>query len=290
MKYLVAVLLLLVASFPANAILVDAANDAGSLALARTFPFMCCAALWDEEGGARYSGGSGTLVRNNPQDGAWILTAKHAIDDAEGANASNYIRYTFETSFLDAFPKGSSGYLPDKSIAVVSGKVFFHATQDIALAKLERLVRDDSGDLISPAELNSDKLAANQVVLFGGSGQIGLPSQSSPNGTGCRDGYKRCGRGIFDFLMGSEAILNFSRTVALPAIACIGDSGGFAAIERNEKIFMVGVLVTVYGSGEDADTAFETFSYDPSFVSWVNDTIEANSEPVSCVTEWLKYQ
>ncbi|MCC6932190.1 MAG: hypothetical protein IT292_02915 [Deltaproteobacteria bacterium] len=270
-------LLVLIVSYPASAILIDAVDDAASKALANSLPFMGCAALWDVEGGPRYSGGSGTLVCNNEQNGAWVITAKHAIDDAQGLNVTNFIRYTFEKSYLDAFPKDTTGYLPDKSIAVVNGKAFFHPTQDIALAKLERLVYNESGALVMPIEFYFGSITSNQTILFGGNGQTGIPSQAGPNGTGYRDGYKRCARGVYDFLMGSEGVMNFSRSVPLPGIACIADSGGFAGIEVDGKVQQCGILVMLYDSGENADTSFEYFGYDPGFFDWMNNLIQENS-------------
>ena len=286
------VLLAIAVCFPANAILIDAADDAASLALAESYPFMCCAALWDEAGGTRYRGGSGTLVCNNEQDGAWVLTAKHAIDDAQGVYATNFIRYTFESCYFNAFPKGTTGYVADMSVAVVNGKVFFHYSQDIALAKLEHLVRNATGDLITPVEFYHGELVRDQVILVGGFGETGAPSNGGPQCTGVWDGKKRCARSIFKFISTAtpgKGLMEFERTVSVPGMVSCGDSGGFAAVEEDDKVLTTGVIITGSGSGETALTGFAYLSYDPEFFSWVSNIIDENGETPTAVTNWNMY-
>ena len=290
MKNIIVVLLPFVVCAPSFGILVDAADDTSSLALADTYPFMCCAAGWDSEDGPRYRAGSGTLIRNNEIDGAWILTAGHAARRDTTGETFNILRYTF-TSYFEAFPKGTTSYLPDKCTAAIHERVYYCPSQDIALLKLEYLVRDSTGCLITPIEFYSGPLVDDQVILIGGYGETGIPSQGGPQCTGYRDGYKRCARGIFIcFNAGKNKLLTeFHRTVPIPGMASCADSGGFAAIEEEQQLLMVGVIVTGSGSGETALTGCEYLGYNPEFFSWMEDIIAANGETPSAVENWDMY-
>ena len=291
MKYLVA-LLVLVVSFAASAVLVDAVDEKESKALANSLPYLGCGASWQEQPGTRYSAGSCTLVCNNEIDGAWILTAGHTVLWSDGL-VRHFIRYNFQPSYYDGFPKGTTSYLPDKTIAALHDKIYIHSTQDIALVKLENVVKDATGNLITPIEFYTGRLVENQAVLFGGYGDTGIPSQANEEGTGYRDGFKRCARGLFYFFSAaapSRAVMKFSRTVPLPGIIGAGDSGGFATIEDKGQLFMAGVLVTASGSGESMLTGFEFLDYYPDFFDWINETIFDNRETKSEVENWKAYQ
>ncbi|MCC6931896.1 MAG: hypothetical protein IT292_01390 [Deltaproteobacteria bacterium] len=270
------VALFLVISFSASAILVDVANDEASKQLANSLGFLGRGAGWDVEGGTRYLAGSATLVCNNVQNGAWILTAGHVATRGTTGLTFNILRFTFEPSYFDAFPRGTTSYLAGKCITAIHDKVFYHAIQDVALIKLEHLVYDSTGELVTPISFYYGSLS-NKIILFGGAGETGIPSQADPNGTGDFDGYKRCARGVYDFLMGSEGVMNFSRSVPIPGIGINGDSGGFAAIEVDGEVKQCGVLVMLYGSGESADTSFEYLGYEPGFFDWMNNLIQENS-------------
>ncbi|MCC6933277.1 MAG: hypothetical protein IT292_08490 [Deltaproteobacteria bacterium] len=280
MMKIILVVLVVMMSIPASAILVDAENDAESLAMGASLGFMGTGAAWMEEGGLRYGAGSCNLICNNPQDGAWIMTAAHAIRWPQTGETFHYIRYTFDPYF-DAYPRGTTVYDPIKSIAAANGKVFYHPTQDIALVKLEHLVYDSTGELITPIEFYHGQLQDNQVILFGGSGQTGIPSQASESGTGYDDGYDRCVRGVFYFFSAavpSRAVMKFTRSVPLPGIAAPGDSGGFTAIEENGKVLMVGIIVRGTGSGESLLTGFEYLGYNSGFFDWMNTIIQSNGD------------
>ena len=106
------------------------------VAAQKPLSFLGCGAGWDVEGGIRYSAGSCTLIRNNPHDGAWILTSKHAA-------VKNILRYCFMPRYYDGFPYGTTIFLPDKTIAAI--QVFSYEDQDIALVKLEHLVYEEVG-------------------------------------------------------------------------------------------------------------------------------------------------
>ena len=282
------VLVLMLVVLPSNAVLVDAENDEASKALAESYPFMGCGAAWREIGGTRYSAGSCTLIKNNAREGAWLLTAGHAAYDDLLCKTYTVLRYTFESCYYSAFPKGTSMFLEDKSIAAENQKVFYHPTQDVALIKLEHLVYNATGDLITPAEFYQDQLMDNQIILFGGSGQTGIPSQASESGTGYRDGYKRCARGRFIFFLGSEGTMEFDRSVLLPGIASLVDSGGFTAVETENTVRMVGIILNGSGSGENMLVGFEYIG--TGFRDWMDRIISANAESESSVSSWDSYQ
>ena len=292
MKNIIVVLFLLVVSFPSSAILVDAVDDAESKRIANTFHYMCCAAGWDQEGGIRYTAGSGTLVCNNAHNGAWVLTAGHTVYRQSTGDTFNYLRYTFQPNYFNAFPKDTTSYLPDKCINAIHDKVFYNTEQDVALVKLESLVRDATGSLVSPIEMYDGEISDNQVIIFGGSGQTGIPSQASESGTGKRDGFKRCARGLFYFFYPpnpGEGVMRFSRSTSIPGIIGLGDSGGFCAVESEGKILMIGVNIIVSGSGESALSSFEYLGFYNSFDTWMNDIIISNGEAPSAVDNWDMY-
>ncbi|MCC6932205.1 MAG: hypothetical protein IT292_02995 [Deltaproteobacteria bacterium] len=279
MRNLIVVLLALLVAFPASAILIDAVDDAASLALADSLHFMGCGAGWDEVGGTRYRVGSCSLIRNNDQDGAWVITAAHAPFHETTGATYRYLRYTF-LSYYEAFLKGTISFVPGKSITASPANVFYHPMLDIALVKLDELVRDASGTIITPVEFYTGELFRDQVILMGGYGDTGLPSQGGEgiNDTRIFDGYRRCARGVIDFFFGSLGLLAFFRTVPLPGIGATGDSGGFAAVEINSQVLLAGILVKVYDRGEHTQTGFEYISNDPSFFTWMNGKITENSE------------
>ena len=288
MKRFFVLMLVAMCAFPAQGILVDAVNDSASKALAETLPCMGCAAGWDNESGTRYSAGSCILIRNNPTDGAWVLTARHAVYRTQTGGTFNFLRYTFQPSYYDGFPKGSTGYSTTCTVAALRDKVFYHSSQDIALVKLEHLVYNTSGTLVAPMELNTTvSLVLDQAVLFGGSGETGIPSQGGVGGTSYRDGYRRCVRGRYRFMVGTVGTMDFIRTLSLPGIGCNADSGGFAAIEYNGTPLLCGVLVTVSGSGEGTLTSFEHLGQ--ALVTWVTATISQNGN-TSAVTDWQEYE
>ena len=66
MKRILVLLVVVFASFSANAILVDAANDAASKELGASVSFLGYGSGWDVEGGNRYHAGSCMLVYNDP--------------------------------------------------------------------------------------------------------------------------------------------------------------------------------------------------------------------------------
>ena len=136
-------------------------------------------------------------------------------------------------------------------------------------------------------ELYTGGLTANQSVLFGGSGDTGIPSQGGPGGTGIDDGYRRCVRGRYRFSLGSEATVDFTRSLQIPGIASMGDSGGFAAIEYNGTPLLCGILVTVSGSGEGTLTSFEYLGQ--TLLTWVTTTISQNGN-TSAVSDWQQYE
>ena len=151
-KIVLLVLLVALASFSANAVLVNAEDDAASKAYAKTnCPWMCSAAGWDVEGGTRYGSGSGALVCNDVVRGAYVVTAKHCTLSNDTGQVQAILRYCFEPSYYDGFPKGTTGYLADKTFAATA--VFLHPSQDIALVKLERLVYSGDGTLVEPISL-----------------------------------------------------------------------------------------------------------------------------------------
>lgn len=282
-------LFILINSMPACAILVDAVDDAESKATAAMYPFMGYASGWDEEGGTRYSAGSCFIVRNNESDGAWVLTAGHTVDHLATHETYAILRYCFESCYFDAFPKDTNGYT-DKAIVAFHDKVFYHEQLDVALVKLEHLVYDTTGELVAPVEFYSGTLSLNQVILFGGSGDTGIPSQASLEGTGYRDGYRRCARGIFRFISSTYGVMKFDRSVDIPGIASMGDSGGFAAIEASGNILVCGILVGGTSSGESMKTRFECLAYDANFSAWMENIISENGEQQSSVKSWAVYE
>ena len=287
---LLIIALLIVVPNPCSAILVDATDDQASLALAASYPFMGCGAGWDIEGGTRYRAGSCNLIRNNSTEGAWIVTAKHAIHRDSTGEAIRFLRYCFELSYFDGFPKDTTSFIEEKTVLAVHDKVYYHATQDVALVKLHHLIYDTTGNLVVPVKFYTGTLSQNQAVLIGGFGETGIPSQGGSQGTGYRDGFGRCARGVFRFFFESEATIDFRRTVPVPGMASAGDSGGLAAIEKDGNVLIAGVIATVSGSGEGALTSFEYFNYDPDFNTWINTIISENAEHVSSVAEWKMYQ
>ena len=291
-KLIIVAILSLVVSFPACGILVDAVDDTASKALGASHPFMGSGAWWKVEGGTRYKGGSCTLVRNNSQDGAWVLTAGHAVlTDGE---VHNIMRYTFRTCHFDGFTRGTSSYVASRTVAAIHDKVFLHPSQDIALVKLESLVRDAAGELVTPIEMYSGDLSLTygQPILFGGAGDTGTPDQGGSEGTSYRDGFERCARGVFVTFNAArnEGLLEFKRSVPIPGMGSNGDSGGFAAVEFDGNVMLVGVLVTVSGSGEAATTGFEFLGYDDGFSVWLEDIIIENRETQSGVGNWDVYE
>ena len=292
MKRFFMLMMVAICAFPAQAILVDAVNDSASKALAETLPCMGCGAGWDVEGGTRFGAGSCVLIRNNPTDGAWVLTARHTVMDSGGSVVREFHRYTFQPSYYDGFPKGSTGYSTTCTIAARRDKIFCYASQDLALVKLDQLVYNSSGMLVTPMEVSTTvTLAADQTILFGGSGDTGIPSQGGAGGTGYRDGFRRCARGVFIQFSAipGKALMEFNRSVSLPGMASSGDSGGFVAIESSGRPTMCGIIITVSGSGETALTGFEYLGYTGTFATWMENTI-ANNRNNSAVSDWNQYE
>ncbi|MCC6932092.1 MAG: hypothetical protein IT292_02410 [Deltaproteobacteria bacterium] len=284
---------MLAVAFPASAILVDAVDEQQSLAMGASYLWMGCAAAWDYEGSNRHRTGSCSLISNNQTDGAWIITAGHAVTDMGGVEFWKIIRYNFQGGYFDAFPRETHSYLPEKCVTAIHDKIFRHPSRDIALVKLEHLVYSASGDLITPPEFYREAINSEQTILFGGAGQSGIPAQGGVGGTGYRDGYDRCCRGVFDYMSPfrpGTAWMDFSRTVPLPGIGCSGDSGGMVCIESGDKVLLAGVLVLVSGSGERTSTAFEFFNYEPTLFEWIEGLIDDNAEHPSSVESWEAYQ
>ena len=178
------------------------------------------------------------------------------------------------------------------TLAAIREKVFFHPTQDIALVKLAGLVYDTSGSLVAPMEVSTTiTLTVNQTILLGGSGETGIPSQGGAGGTGYRDGFERCARGVFIHFsaLPGQALMEFNRSVSLPGMASTGDSGGFTAIESGGRPTMCGIIITVSGSGETALTGFEYLGHTGTFSTWMNDIIAVNGN-TSAVTDWQEYE
>ncbi|MCC6932204.1 MAG: hypothetical protein IT292_02990 [Deltaproteobacteria bacterium] len=122
---------------------------------------------------------------------------------------------------------------------------------------MEHPVYENDASLTRPIQFYQGTPDYDQAMLFGGAGQTGIPSQSSPGGTGFRDGIERCARGVLSYTWQNEGVFIFNYTVAIPGIPRQQDSGGFVAIENKGNVEMVEFLTKIYRSGEGTNTAFE---------------------------------
>lgn len=118
-------------SVPTPKILVESEDDQASRDLAASFEFLGFGASYNAEGGGPFRAGSCTLVRNNAQDGAWILTSHHATTvnaDTESETRA-VLKYGFAVNCYEGL---------DEAITADHARIFYHPIQDI-LSSLKAL-------------------------------------------------------------------------------------------------------------------------------------------------------
>lgn len=260
--------LALIMCMPAMAILVAPGQDAASVAWGQSIDPLAFGIGFDINGNA-VRGGSGTLIENSAEHGAWVAITKHQYSQF------NFAQLAF-------------GFGGDSFAAYGAGDYYFtdlvieHPDLDVAIVRLEALVPG-----IEAMPLYNGLFQDDTEIVVAGYGDHGNLSQSHPDGTGLWDGLGRAAYG-WDFrdgnVFGEPETRYWRADNGLPGygMGAPGDSGGMVAMEVNDILYWAGIITHGRGTGVSTWGGYTYLSSDLN--TWIDDTIDANS-PLAPVPE-----